>query len=145
MMHRLSVVALLVLLACGSASSEPAPQPVEAPKPLPPPATMAEVRNVDVEALAQAEDAGEVALLLDVRTPEEYASGHVPGAQNLPLDQLGDKLGELQPHKDQEVWVICQSGGRSSVAAERLAAAGFKPVNVKGGTGAWKAAGHPVE
>lgn len=84
-------------------------------------------------------------MVVDVRTPEEYAGGHVPGAVNLPLDALGARMDELGAHRDGEVYLICQSGRRSARAAELLSAAGYTAVNVEGGTAAWRAAGHPVE
>lgn len=79
--------------------------------------------------------------LIDVRTPGEFAAGHVPGAVNMPLDRLDPKsLAGAGP-----VHVICQSGVRSRQAAEQLAAAGIAEIiDVSGGTGAWKAAGLPL-
>jgi len=81
--------------------------------------------------------------IVDVREPEEYAGGHVPGAVNIPLSQLGERHGELP--RDVPVHVICEAGGRSARAAEALTAAGIDAVDVAGGTSAWRTAGHPVE
>ncbi|MGC4069449.1 MAG: rhodanese-like domain-containing protein [Polyangiaceae bacterium] len=64
------------------------------------------------------------ALLLDVRTREEFASGHVPGAKNIPVQELGARLGELKETK-QPVVVYCRSGGRSASAASVLRQAGY--------------------
>jgi len=100
---------------------------------------------VDAAGLDAARAAGAVPILVDVRTAEEYAAGHVPGAVNIPVDQVASRLAELEPHRSGEVWVICQSGRRSAQASEVLAGAGFRPVDVTGGTGGWKAAGFPVE
>ncbi len=81
--------------------------------------------------------------LIDVRTPAEFASGHVPGARNLPLDRLDAQA--LQSVTG-PVHVICQGGVRSRKACEQLAAAGVANlVDVAGGTNAWKAAGLPLE
>ena len=102
------------------------------------------VRNIDVAALRADLDRGVVRLLIDVRTTGEYAGGHVPGAKNVPLDQLDARIGEFGT-AEHEVYVICQSGARSGRAGAALAAKGLRPVNVTGGTGAWKAAGFPVE
>lgn len=82
------------------------------------------------------------ATVLDVREPDEYAGGHVPGAMSVPLSQLGDRLGELPA--DGPVHVICELGGRSARATEALAAIGIDAIDVAGGTAAWRAAGHPV-
>lgn len=135
---------LVLLLACAGepASASPAPTPPAASAPAAAPAA---VRVVDVATLAADRDAGKVPVLVDVRTAEEYAAGHVPGAVNIPLDQLAARQAELEPHRAGEVYLICQSGGRSGRAANQLAAAGFRAVNVTGGTGAWKAAGYAVE
>lgn len=75
------------------------------------------------------------ALLLDVRTPEEYAGGHVSGALNIPVQTLGQRLGEVGP-KEREVVVYCQMGGRSARAAAQLRAAGYK-VHDLGGMAGW--------
>ncbi len=90
-------------------------------------------------------DAGEPLLVLDVRTPEEYAQdGHIAGATLIPLAELPQRMGELE--KDQAIACFCRSGNRSRAACEQLAQAGFTNlVNVDGGIGAWKAAGYPVE
>lgn len=81
--------------------------------------------------------------LIDVREPEEYASGHVPGATNIPLSQLDERRNELPT--DVPALVICEAGGRSARATEALTAAGINAVDVAGGTSAWRAAGNPVD
>lgn len=100
----------------------------------------APVPEIDVTELARRLDAG--AALVDVRQPEEYESGHVPGAVLVPLDQVGARQGEIP--SDQEVLVICGSGGRSARAVEALNGAGLRTTNVAGGTTAWIDAGNPV-
>jgi rhodanese-related sulfurtransferase len=87
-------------------------------------------------------DAG--AQVIDVRTPGEYAGGHVPGSLNIPHMAILARQGELA--KDRELVFICQMGSRSALAAEFAAAAGFKELyNVEGGTESWVKAGLPVE
>lgn len=63
------------------------------------------------------------ALLLDVRTPEEFADGHIDGARNLPIDRLDGELGTLP--RDKTIVVYCASGARSNAAAQTLHGAGF--------------------
>ncbi len=75
------------------------------------------------------------AFLIDVREVAEFNSGHVPGAKHIPLGALQENLGEIP--KDQQIWVICQSGGRSMKAANVLEDLGYSAVSVAGGTGAW--------
>ncbi|PPF25115.1 sulfurtransferase [Rathayibacter rathayi] len=81
--------------------------------------------------------------VLDVREPDEYATGHARGAVNLPLSQLGQRLNEVPA--DRPVHIICQSGGRSSQATEALADRGYDVIDVTGGTSAWIAADLPVD
>ena len=99
-----------------------------------------EVPEVDVTELARALEGG--APLVDVRTEDEYVGGHVPGAALLPLSELNDRYTELPV--EQEVYVICAVGARSAAAVEALNRAGYRTVNVAGGTTAWVEAGLPV-
>jgi rhodanese-related sulfurtransferase len=66
------------------------------------------------------------AYLVDVRTPAEYASGHVPGSVNIPLDQLQNKISELK--NKEPIVVFCQSGNRSSMAKQILEQHGIQKV-----------------
>ncbi|MER5355304.1 rhodanese-like domain-containing protein [Kitasatospora sp. NPDC002551] len=84
--------------------------------------------------------------VVDVRTPGEYAAGHVPGALNIPLDQLDRALPALRTVAARgELLIVCASGNRSGRACESLAAAGIPAATLVGGTSAWAAAGHEVE
>ncbi len=81
--------------------------------------------------------------LIDVRTPAEFGGLHAKGAINYPMESL--KLKSIPFSKDEEIHVICQSGGRSMKVCQKLEAAEFaKIVNVDGGTSAWQSAGLPV-
>jgi rhodanese-related sulfurtransferase len=71
--------------------------------------------------------------VVDVRTPKEYASGHVKGAISLPLGRLEDDIATLTPYKTHKLIVYCRSGNRSIAASRILTSHGFTPVNVKGG------------
>ena len=82
--------------------------------------------------------------VLDVRTPQEYAEGHVPGAVNVPQDQLASRLAEVP--KDKDVVIYCRSGRRSVLAADVLAANGYSRLShLEGDMNAWLAKGRPVE
>ena len=84
------------------------------------------------------------AVVLDVREPEEYASGHVPDALHIPQCQLADRLAEVP--RDRDVLVVCRSGSRSLRCAWFLKQAGYERVtNLRGGTLGWMDAGLPVE
>ena len=80
---------------------------------------------------------------IDVRTPEEFASGHAYRARNIPLDSLMQHLDKLE--KNEPVYLICQTGKRSMKAAQMLNDAGFpQTVSIIGGTTAWQQAGLPM-
>ena len=82
--------------------------------------------------------------VLDVRTPEEYAAGHVPGAVNVPYDQVASHLAKIP--KDKEVVLYCRSGRRTGLAAEVLEANGYtKLVHLQGDMQAWLQDGRSVE
>ena len=83
-------------------------------------------------------------VMLDVRTPEEFYEGHVPGATLIPVQELEQRLSEVP--RDRQVYVYCRSGVRSVKASRILAGAGFTHIeNVEGGIMAWQAAGYPTE
>jgi len=89
---------------------------------------------------------GEKLNLLDVRTPVEHSEIHVAGAQIAPLDRLDERLAtESGCAKDQSVFLLCRTGNRAKLAAEKLEKCGFTQCNVvEGGTLAWAEAGLPV-
>ncbi len=99
------------------------------------------MREMDIDQVAAALESG--AALIDVREPDEYVEGHVPGALNVPMSVLGSRIDELD--RSAPVHVICASGNRSSAMADLLVAQGFDAVNVLGGTSAWIKAGRPVQ
>lgn len=80
--------------------------------------------------------------VVDVREPDEYASGHADGAVSIPLGEISLRAGEIP--RGAPVYLICQSGRRSSLAGAALSADGVDAVNVVGGTSAWIEAGLPV-
>ena len=99
--------------------------------------------EVTVPDFAAAHAAG--ALVVDVREPGEYVGGHVPGAVNIPLTQLGARVPALATEsKGATVFVICASGNRSKAGAGLLLQGGLDARSVAGGTGGWSRAGHPV-
>ncbi len=98
--------------------------------------------NISVEQAYQNYQQG--ALILDVRTQEEWDALHIPETTLIPLEQLPDRYEELP--KNEEIVVICRSGNRSQVGRDILLEAGFKKVtSVNGGVNAWATAGYPVE
>jgi rhodanese-related sulfurtransferase len=93
--------------------------------------------------LQAADDAGEGALIIDVREPHEYLQARAPGALLLPLGQLGGRVGDLP--RDRELLLMCRTGARSHNATSFLLANGFERVaNVEGGIVAWHGAGLPI-
>lgn len=101
------------------------------------------VPNITAEELSEKLKFGKHPLVLDVRQPDEFRSGHVTGAKLLPLGELHKKIGELP--KGREIVCICATGNRSSSAAKMLAKEGFNVFNVQGGMFAWRRAKLPVQ
>ena len=86
-------------------------------------------------------------VVLDVRTPVEFAEVHVQQARSVPLDKfsVNDLAASGEAKREQPVYLLCASGERAALAAGKLAVAGFTaPIVVAGGTNAWIAAGLPV-
>jgi rhodanese-related sulfurtransferase len=98
-----------------------------------------EIPEIDVTQLAAL---GPDVTIIDVRNPDEYEQGHVPGARLVPLPELPDRVGEVPAGAP--LYLVCALGGRSLKASELLAGRGFDVTNVAGGTKAWIEAGHPV-
>jgi rhodanese-related sulfurtransferase len=87
----------------------------------------------------------ERAVLIDVREPAEFASGHAAGARNVPLASLDGAKG-LPSNKSVPLVVVCASGARSSRAVAQLRKAGYEKVHsLTGGTSAWREASLPIE
>ncbi len=104
--------------------------------------TAGSIRHITVSDLAERLRAGDVAVV-DVRAQTEYAEERVPGAVNIPVGQLAERI-ESVP-RDRMVVLQCQSGGRSAIAASVLTAHGIdNVVDLLGGINAWKSAGYPV-
>jgi rhodanese-related sulfurtransferase len=81
-------------------------------------------------------------LLIDVRTPEEFASGHIEGAVNIPVEALASRLSEVP--SGQPIVVYCRSGNRSATASQILADAGYTSIYDLGGLQGWISQGFPV-
>lgn len=97
--------------------------------------------NIDIDTFANAsrEDG---AVVLDVREPMEFASGHVSGSRLMPMSQLGARLGELD--RGRRIYLVCASGNRSGAMTDLLRARGFDAWNVAGGVAAWVRSGRPL-
>ncbi len=93
---------------------------------------------------ASTSEVDDTAYVLDVREDDEWAAGHAPGAHHLPMQDVPARIGEI-PMED-EVFVICRSGGRSAQVTAYLIANGWGNVrNVEGGMRAWAAGGRRLE
>lgn len=118
-------VAFLVLFAC-TADTSAAP-------------------TLSVADLARQMQTSNAPLVVDVRSAEEFATGHIPGARNIPFQEIGGRMDELDSPTG--VALYCMVGPRARKAEDALVAAGFDaPIqHIDGGLGAWKAAGLAVE
>ncbi|MEU6019564.1 rhodanese-like domain-containing protein [Streptomyces sp. NPDC047515] len=99
------------------------------------------MREVDLTVFAA--ELANGAFVIDVREPDEYRAGHVPGAHPAPLSELGAVVSALP--RGRTVYVICASGNRSGRAVEHLEALGVDAVPVAGGTAVWARAGHSLD
>ncbi len=95
--------------------------------------------SVDISQLEAILAAPQGPVLLDVRSPEEFQQGHVPGALHLPIDQLPDRIDELQPFRTRGVIAYCEHGRRATRALDLLAEKGFTNLRLlRGNMKAWR-------
>ena len=92
-------------------------------------------KNIEADELNGKIKAGEDFLLLDVRTPQEYAQQAIEGAYLIPLQELGSRIDELP--KKKEIIVYCRVGNRSAYACSYLSRMGYSVKNLEGGIMAW--------
>ena len=89
-------------------------------------------------------DAGTAPVVIDVRTAEEYATGHIPGAVNIPHEQIADRISEVEA--EHGVALYCMVGPRARMGEAALLGSGYTSVfHIEGGLAAWQASGLPVE
>jgi rhodanese-related sulfurtransferase len=86
---------------------------------------------------------GKPPLVVDVRQPEEYRSGHIAGAKLIPLGDLNQRMKELPQNR--EIVCVCASGSRSSSATKMLVGAGYAAINMSGGMFTWQRNGLPTK
>lgn len=133
------VSTLIVALAIGAGMS-----PVRAAEPAKPESSA--IKHVDADAAAKLVKDNSKLVVLDIRTPEEFAAGHIKGARNLDFqgDEFRQQLNQLA--KDKTYLVHCASGGRSTKSLELFKKLEFKSLyHLDGGIKAWQKSGHPVE
>jgi rhodanese-related sulfurtransferase len=107
--------------------------------------TATQARRLDAQSLAERLASDDAPRILDVRTPAEFETSHIPGSYNVPLDTLREHRGELKRHLDEDVVLVCRSGGRAAQAEEALAGVGLPGLRVlDGGMNAWESTGAPV-
>lgn len=100
--------------------------------------------SIDIDTYVQEYQGQNNHVLIDVRTPDEFKSGHVAKSKNIPLNTISKKMGNIP--KDKPVVLICKTGTRSGMAARQLLGAGYENViNLKGGVTRWQADGHPLK
>jgi len=127
--HRAVAVLLIASLAGVALAEEPGSS--EAP-------------SISAAQLHAQRESGAAPVVIDVRTPQEYASGHIPGAVNVAFDEVAQRIAEIDaPHG---VALYCMVGPRARKGESALLAAGYEKVfHLEGGLAAWQAAGLPVE
>ena len=104
-----------------------------------------EAPRLGQEALLEKMSVADEVVLLDVRTPKEYSEGFIPGAINIPHDELEARIAELDGARGKEIVVYCRSGRRSDIALDLLQKAGFERVyHLEGDYLGWTEAKRPV-
>jgi adenylyltransferase/sulfurtransferase len=94
--------------------------------------------EVDCKTVKQKLDAGESFLFLDCREPHEHSTASIPGTVLIPMSEIVDRVGELEPHKNSEIVVHCHHGGRSLRVTNWLRQQGFPgAINMAGGIDEW--------
>jgi rhodanese-related sulfurtransferase len=107
-------------------------------------AEQADVKEISQQELMSSPPTG--VLILDVRTQEEFSSGHVPGAVNIPHDELASRLADLESDTDRPVVVYCRSGRRAGFASSVLVDAGYTNIfHLEGDMNGWQASGLPTQ
>ncbi len=103
------------------------------------------MRDISANALSKNLKTSEM-LIIDVRTPQEYAAGHVPGAINMPHTSITSQLEKLQGHKNKTIVIYCKSGRRAGMAEQTLSDAGFKQLlHLDGDMDGWLEGNYPIE
>ncbi|WP_019614665.1 rhodanese-like domain-containing protein [Psychromonas ossibalaenae] len=103
------------------------------------------VIQVEPDTLLEQINKQQAPILLDVRTENEFAQGHIQGAVNIPYDQLVNQIKKLKSYKEQEIVIYCRSGRRAQVAAEVLKNKGFKHLSdLNGHILLWQKLNYPL-
>lgn len=124
MIRKLWILLVLVLAACSPDTADNA---------------------ITASELASRLQAGDQVLVLDVRTPGEFASGHIPGAVNIPHTELSSRLDEIGADRHREIVALCKSGGRAATAEKILEEAGYTNVrDLDGHMDGWLSSDLPV-
>lgn len=109
------------------------------------PALMPRGRQATPLQATQMINRGKSTAVIDVRSADEFAAGHLRDAKNMPLADLANRIKELDKNKVKTVILVCQSGARADKAARQLKSAGFEDIyTLEGGVNAWSAAGLPL-
>jgi len=103
------------------------------------------IRDISANNLANQLERNDM-LILDVRTAQEFAAGHVPGATNMPHTSVKSQLDKLQGYKNKTIVIYCKSGRRAAMARQTLTDAGFKQLlHLNGDMDSWQAGNFPIE
>lgn len=129
---RMTALLALVFAACTTAPDDSKPG--------------ADPKSITAEELAEQIQRSQAPLILDVRTDSEYAQSHIPGALNIPYNELRNRLSEIDVAKTDEIVVHCYSGHRARLAENVLIGAGYSNVrDLSGHMDGWRKGGFPIE
>jgi rhodanese-related sulfurtransferase len=142
----LALLLSTVSVAMSQEKAAPAPAPMNPKVKVMVDAAKASIKMVDAEALKKAIDTKEKAIMLDVRDPNEFAAGHLPGAKNISRGTLEFRVFGQITDQNAKIYVYCATGGRCALATKTLNDLGYtNAVSVDMQYADWVKAGNPVE
>ena len=100
------------------------------------------MKTISIESFETMGKSGGSTEVIDVRSPSEFASGHIPGAINIPLEEVHSRIGDLD--REAKIVTVCETGRRASMAAEFVSACGLDVQTLEGSTAAWRVSGRPL-
>ena len=134
--YKATTACLLVATLLVGCQSDPSPTPNAMPA----------IATLDHAGFDELATSGEAFFVLDVRTPQEFAQGHVPGAVNIPHTELAAHMDELTAYMDVPIVTYCERGGRAAMALQTLQQQGFQHLHhLEGDMAGWRTAQRPQE
>lgn len=136
-MSKWSIFALCINAAVGLWFYNNGACPLQAMGPSSDTASSGSYQQITASQVKERLDKGDKITVIDVRTPDEYAAGHIPGSLLIPFDEIKVKSDQLPQNKNTEIVVYCRSGRRSAIAADTLISLGYAKIYDLGAISSW--------